>query len=245
MRKKPTSRFFRLCRAVRNLYHSFLLSFVFYKRSCLSHEISNDSVYLKLSFKRVFRYRFRESRTACVRMEERQDNITEGTPTSSTETLHFLDLVRQLSVDPMAGQGWEADAVKKLLVWIWWESDLNKPSPERNRQDIFILHSLLVTNVYHVDELLCPPKDSVVETALSRAVEKNDKELIIFLLKKGASLDVLIGPVLSIGKPALFASDRTCPMFAALILEHVKSPSRVPVNTVMYFPSWLFRYQLY
>ena len=162
-------------------------------------------------------------------MAEEDEFSTEGTPTSSADTLYFLDLVRQMSANPTAGKDWELADIIKFLGWLLWESALDRGTPERNRQDIFAIHCLLSTKVFHIDQLLRPLEDGVLETCLSLAVKKNDVTLITYLLKMGASPDVLVGPVSSFfSKPALFASDRPCPTYAALLLEHGKAHSRLP-----------------
>ena len=113
------------------------------------------------------------------------DYSAEGTQTSSSETQRFLHLVRQLSASPTAGEDWQSNDVNKFLAWLLWESDLNITKPQRLRQDIFVLHCLLTTKVFHIDDLVRPLEDGVVETALS----------LNYLLRTGASPDVLIGPL--------------------------------------------------
>ncbi|GAU95079.1 hypothetical protein RvY_06757 [Ramazzottius varieornatus] len=100
-----------------------------------------------------------------------------------------------------------------------------------DRLDIVLLHCLLTTEAFHVDELVQTADEGCIETALSLSVLHNDVELIKYLRKVGASPDIMIGPVSSMfNKPSMLASDRPCPEFQTMILQYCQPPARVPVQ---------------
>ncbi|GAU99997.1 hypothetical protein RvY_10921 [Ramazzottius varieornatus] len=144
----------------------------------------------------------------------------------------YMNYVEQVSEDPTSGRDWSEEDCRKFVCWLLRDSDLNRPrSSGATRQDMYLLHCLLSTDVYHIDGLLLPTEDGVIETALSLAVSKNDTVLIKYLLKMGASADVLIGPVSSaFNKPSLYASDRPCPTYPSLLIQYGRRPKRRPLQ---------------
>lgn len=144
----------------------------------------------------------------------------------------YMNYVEQMSEDPTSGRDWLEEDCRKFICWLLRESDINRPrSSGATRQDIYLLHCLLSTDVYRIDDLLLPTDDGVIETALSLAVSKNDTVLIKYLLKMGASADVLIGPVSSaFNKPSLYASDRPCPAYPSLLIQYGRRPKRKPLQ---------------
>ena len=141
---------------------------------------------------------------------------------------YFVDVLTSIRRDPTIFFSWSDGQCKELLLWLCTSDD--PANPVLVGHDYTVLHCLLRTPTFPIDCPLKPPGRHK-ETAFSLAVEGGHFELGKYLLKMGASPDVLIGwdPVLH--RESYFALDRMVDTKAELvwrdfILQFCKTPCR-------------------
>lgn len=149
----------------------------------------------------------------------------------------MLESLLHLKSDPSILISWTREQCLQMVHWLCAVPP--EVSAQRN-QELAVLHCLFTCGKISINDTFRCPDSENQETALSLAVAADNPVLVRYLLKMGASPDVLVGWDARARGPHQFAFDRipsNSDGYHRLLLQYCQIPTRSSVKEVLLIPS--------